>query len=167
MNLQDTSLHETIQKACDDILHFLDDMLASNSAVERNVQDDLVTLADLRKPVSLNRLFTSYVELSSLHFLVHTSSLLIFFQYRKVFHRIASRAVVPGSAAPIIICWVDVLLVKLSETIIFVAGGFCSVDPEGPSLLPSLKVQRENDKLLAAAQLPRQSSVWFEPSACV
>ena len=63
MNLQDTSLHETIQKACDDILHFLDDMLASNSAVERNVQDDLVTLADLRKPVSLNRLFTSYVEL--------------------------------------------------------------------------------------------------------
>jgi len=78
------------------------------------------------------------------------------FQYRKVFHHIAAQAVVPGTTAPIIICWVDILLVKLSEAIVFVAGGFRPRDLDEPSLLPSLKAQREDDKLLAAAQLPRE-----------
>ena len=50
MDFQDTSLHETIQKSADDILCFLDDILESNSTMERNVHDDLSTLADLRKP---------------------------------------------------------------------------------------------------------------------
>jgi hypothetical protein len=159
MDLQDTSLHETIQKACDDMLRFLDNILESNSTVERNVQDVISTLADLRKHVYSYCFFVWYIELTSLHRVVHTSSLSMLFQYRKVFHRIAARAVVPGTTAHIIICWVDVLLVKLNETIIFVAGGFRPGDPDGPSLLPSLKAQRENDKLLAAAQLPRECSV--------
>lgn len=109
-------------------------------------------------PIYSYRLFAWYIELTSLHRLVHTSSLSMLFQYRKVFHRIAARAVVPGTTAPIIICWVDVLLVKLNETIVFVAGGFRPRDPDEPSLLPSLKAQREDGKLLAAAQLPRESS---------
>lgn len=85
-----------------------------------------------------------------------TSFLTILFRYRHIFRRIASRAIVPGTAVPSIICWVDVLLVKLSKVVVFVAGGFIPEDSEWPSLLPSLKSQREHDKLVAAAQLPRK-----------
>jgi hypothetical protein len=156
--LQDTSLHETIQNACDDILHFLDDILASNSTVDRNLQDDLNVLAGICKAFWFRTLFPPRVVQTWLHLPVHTSFLSTLFQYRHIFHRIASRAVVPGTAAPIIICWVDVFLVKLGEIILFVAGGFCPEDADRPELLlPSLKVQREDDKLMAAAQLPRKS----------
>lgn len=53
---QDTSLHEVIQGACDDILRFLDDVLAtSNSSGDQNVHGDLIALADIRE-VPLNNI---------------------------------------------------------------------------------------------------------------
>jgi hypothetical protein len=154
MKLQDTSLHETIQTAYNDTLHFLDDILASSSAVNRNVPNDLIALADLRELISRT---TPYIQLTSITISVQTSFLSTLFKYRQIFRRIASRAVIPGTAAPIIVCWVDVLLVKLGEVTVFIAGGFAAEEPERASLLPSLKIQREDDKLMAAAQLPRKT----------
>lgn len=98
--------------------------------------------------------------------LVDSLFLSILFRYRQIFRQIASRALVPGTAAPIIICWVDVLLVKLGDVITFVAGGFCPPEPEKPSLL-GLKAQSEDDKLLAAAQLPRKCIHVFIRISCL
>lgn len=97
---------------------------------------------------------------------VQSSFISTLFQYRHIFHHIASQAVVPGTAAPVNICWVDVLLVKLSEAAVFVAGGFCLSDTERLSL-QSLKAQREEDNLLAAAQLPRESHSPYATSSII
>lgn len=148
---QDTSFHGIIQNACDDILHFLDDILSS--AADRNVPKDLITLVDMCKSI---RLHNSFHPIST-NISVRPSFLSTLFQYRQIFHRIASRAVVPGAAAPTIICWVDVLLVKLGDATTFVAGGFSSEESERSCLLPTLKIQREDGKLVAAAQLPRKN----------
>ena len=83
--------------------------------------------------------------------------MLLLFQYRQIFHRIAFQALPPGAAVPVSICWVDALLVQLSKVTIFVAGGF-NFDMDPFEQLESLRPQLEEDHLRAAAQLPRRSS---------
>lgn len=88
---------------------------------------------------------------------VNSTFMSLLFQYRQIFHRIAFRALPPGAAVPISICWVDVLLVQLWKVTIYVAGGF-TFDMDPYEQLESLRPQLEEDYLRAAAQLPRMSS---------
>jgi len=60
----------------------------------------------------------------------------------------------PRTAASTIVCWVDVILAKLGDAAVAVAGGF-SREPVEQPVFENLRMQREDDGLRAAAQLPR------------
>ncbi|KIK95375.1 hypothetical protein PAXRUDRAFT_37688, partial [Paxillus rubicundulus Ve08.2h10] len=77
----------------------------------------------------------------------------LLFQYRRLFHTIAARDFGPGSVPPAIVCWVDVVLARLGDLSAFVAAGFHENHPD-QTLPDVLKVQRQEDNLRAAIQLP-------------
>ncbi|KAK7463728.1 hypothetical protein VKT23_005665 [Stygiomarasmius scandens] len=56
----------------------------------------------------------------------------------------------PATNASTVVCCVDILLVKLAEATVVIAGGFPTPDP----LPETLRLQREDDTLRASSQLP-------------
>jgi hypothetical protein len=84
----------------------------------------------------------------------HFSFLVILFDYRKIFHDMAARALLPGTTASTTISWVDVILAKLGDAVVAIASGF-EVTSAEPPISKILKQQRDEDSLRAAAQLPR------------
>ena len=70
----------------------------------------------------------------------------LLFEYRAIFRTLAARQVPVGCSTSPVICWVDVVLARISA---LVDHPDC-VFPH----LPSLQKQREDDMLRAATQLP-------------
>ncbi|KAF8078475.1 hypothetical protein FPV67DRAFT_56573 [Lyophyllum atratum] len=81
------------------------------------------------------------------------SFLSILFHHRKVSRTIAAQAAIHNPVATVV-CWVDVVLAKLSALILTVASGF------SPHPLPPyskfIQSQREEDDVRAATQLPEK-----------
>jgi len=70
----------------------------------------------------------------------------LLFEYRAVFRTVAARHAPVGCSSPLVICWVDVVLARVSTLVDHPDCFF----PH----LPSLQRQREDDTLRAATQLP-------------
>lgn len=70
----------------------------------------------------------------------------LLFEYRAVFRTVAARQVPVGCSSSSVICWVDVVLARVSS---LVGHPDCNFPH-----LPSLQKQREDDTLRAATQLP-------------
>ena len=70
----------------------------------------------------------------------------LLFEYRAEFRTLAAREVPVGCSYSPVICWVDVVLARISALVDHPDSVF--VD------LPSLQKQREDDMLRAATQLP-------------
>ena len=70
----------------------------------------------------------------------------LLFEYRAVFRTVAARHVPVGCSSPLVICWVDVVLARISALVDHPDCFFAH--------LPSLQKQREDDMLRAATQLP-------------
>ena len=70
----------------------------------------------------------------------------LLFEYRAIFRTLAARQVPVGCSSSPVICWVDVVLARISA---LVDHPDC-IFPH----LPSLQRQREDDTLRAATQLP-------------
>lgn len=87
---------------------------------------------------------------------VRPSFLHLLFQYRRLFRAIAARDFKLNFAPLAIVCWVDIVLAKLGDVAALVAAGLDKDHPD-QSLPESLKVQREEDNLRAAIQLPGKS----------
>lgn len=85
----------------------------------------------------------------------HVSFLTILFDYRRIFHDIAARAL-NHAAASTTISWVDVVLAKFNDALVTIASGFLATSE--PPISKGLKQQRDEDTLRAAAQLPRRLS---------
>ncbi|KIJ21622.1 hypothetical protein PAXINDRAFT_95165 [Paxillus involutus ATCC 200175] len=128
---KDASLHGVIQECASTILSFLDRVLEQQELPGDSLWSVVTDVASIFKP-------------SFLHLL---------FQYRRLFHIIAARDLRPGSAPPAIVCWVDVVLARLGDVSAFVAAGFHENHPD-QTLPDVLKVQRQEDNLRAAIQLP-------------
>ena len=75
----------------------------------------------------------------------------LLFKYRAVFRTIAARQVPVGCSPSSVICWVDVVLARISS---LVEHPECTF-PD----LPSLRKQKEDDTLRAATQLPGSYSL--------
>ncbi|KAK0465431.1 uncharacterized protein EV420DRAFT_959004 [Desarmillaria tabescens] len=74
------------------------------------------------------------------------------FSHRTVFHRFAVSSVLRSTST--IVCWVDVLLAKLADAIVMVAGDGSQLSDIQHS--EEWHLQREEDNLRAASQLPSQ-----------
>ncbi|THH20831.1 hypothetical protein EW146_g599 [Bondarzewia mesenterica] len=129
----DTSLHERIQRASSSILCFLNGIIFSGSTQEHILLDQVGLFLELVRNDFLAKLF----------------------EYRQVFHNIATRSLAPGATVSVVVCWVDVILIKLAESSLVLAGGAKSDSSNGGVFL-SLHKQREEDALRAAAQLPHK-----------
>jgi len=70
----------------------------------------------------------------------------LLFEYRAIFRTLAARQVPAGCSSSPVICWVDVVLARISSLVDHPDCFF----PH----LPSLQKQREDDTLRAATQLP-------------
>lgn len=70
----------------------------------------------------------------------------LLFEYRAIFRTVAARQVPVGRSCSPVICWVDVVLARISALVDHPDCAF----PH----LPSLQKQREDDMLRAATQLP-------------
>lgn len=84
---------------------------------------------------------------------VHVNFLTTLFGHRKAFHDMAGRMTAQNTMASTVVCWVDILLAKLSVFVMNIAGGFSPNFQDG-SLSGNLKLQQEADCVRAAAQLP-------------
>ncbi|OCH96529.1 hypothetical protein OBBRIDRAFT_8420 [Obba rivulosa] len=125
----DIAQHEVIKKSSNALLLFLENVIAA----------EVESVEDLR------------IIQATVCALLDTSFLAVLFEFRQIFHVIASRSVAPGGAS-LVVCWVDVVLVKLSDAVVVIAGGIESTTGE-PELV-TLRRQREEDMLRAAIQLP-------------
>ncbi|RDB28824.1 hypothetical protein Hypma_015376 [Hypsizygus marmoreus] len=128
---QDNSLHADILVASDSIIRFFD----ANSSPTLSTSNRVKILS----------IFADLVDVSFLS---------VLFDHRKVAQNMAARATTPGTTSSTIICWVDVLLAKLSVFAMAVANGFSP-----PSLAVSsdyMRAQRDEDCIWAASQLPEK-----------
>lgn len=70
----------------------------------------------------------------------------LLFEYRAAFRTVAARQIPIGFSSSPVICWVDVVLARISSLVEHPEYAF----PH----LPSLQKQKEDDMLRAATQLP-------------
>lgn len=70
----------------------------------------------------------------------------LLFEYRAIFRTVAAREIPVGCSSSPVICWVDVMLARISS---LVEHPECTCPH-----LPSLQKQKEDDMLRAATQLP-------------
>ena len=82
----------------------------------------------------------------------------LLFQFRAVFHRIASYNA-QGGHTSVVVSWVDVILAKLGHAITLATGALFDVVPIAQDEPHSVRAQREDDMLRAAVQLPGKSGV--------
>ena len=75
------------------------------------------------------------------------------FILRDIFHKVAASEM-PQSSSSTVVCWVDVILVKLSHAMLAVIGSHCN--PKG-LVSETLTQHREEMTLRAILQLPRMS----------
>ncbi|KAH7915402.1 hypothetical protein BJ138DRAFT_1142007 [Hygrophoropsis aurantiaca] len=128
---KDDSLHKGILFASSAILKFLDSLLALRFDDDEGIEHALKQLIELW----------------------HPSFLCLLFQYRRLFHNIATRGLAAGAAIHAVICWVDVILAKFGVVASFVAGGLQPVSSQR-CISVTLQLQNEDNQLRAAAQLP-------------
>jgi hypothetical protein len=88
---------------------------------------------------------------------VNPSFLEVLFMYREVFHGLASQALLHDTTLSAVVSWVDVILANLGEAIAVVATDF-HAESLPPSMPRVLDVQRAEDGLWAASQLPGRIS---------
>ncbi|KAI0068407.1 hypothetical protein BV25DRAFT_1987190 [Artomyces pyxidatus] len=142
--------HEAIQTLdtldIDSVVHkssHLEQIAGASGALLRLLEAILTSSTDEMNP-GLIELFAQ---------MTHEAFLCRLFEYRRAFQFIASRDISPGTAPSAIVCWVDLILTKLGEATVVIAGG--SGDRSDDTLaVASLAKQKENDSLLAATQLP-------------
>lgn len=79
---------------------------------------------------------------------VDVDFLSVLFEYRQVFYGIAAQSASTTNSSTILVCWVDVVLAKLSLLSLNVASGL------SPKLHGALTDYRERDCVQAATQLP-------------
>ncbi|KAF9650667.1 hypothetical protein BDM02DRAFT_1285806 [Thelephora ganbajun] len=104
--------------------------------------------------------------LKTLSLIANQSFMLLLFEYRAMFRTLAAQQVPVGCSSSSVICWVDVVLARISALVDHPDCAF----PH----LPSLQKQREDDVLRAATQLPvswLEAAGWFasedaSPAAC-
>ncbi|KAF9786112.1 hypothetical protein BJ322DRAFT_1210647 [Thelephora terrestris] len=104
--------------------------------------------------------------LKALSLIANESFMSLLFEYRTIFRTLAARQVPVGRSPSSVICWVDVVLYRISA---LVDHPDCIL-----AHLPSLQKQREDDMLRAATQLPGswlEAAGWFasedaSPAAC-
>ncbi|KAI9057102.1 hypothetical protein FKP32DRAFT_1396611 [Trametes sanguinea] len=128
---QDEQSHTTVQRVSDALLSTLDRIIAT----ERTCDSDLPSIR------------------AALHALLSESTLTLLLEYRAVFREIASRSLQASSTA-VAVCWVDVILAKLGQSIITAAGLFYDVTRSDKGQPEALRTQKQEDMLRAAIQLP-------------
>lgn len=143
---KDTSLHGDILKASNSIIRFLDDCCAL--PLDTRLKAKAVSyFPHLGTPVFLNVFCTHLIE-----FIVDATFLSCLFDHRKTSQNIAAQTLKLTTAAPTIVCWVDVVLAKLSALAVTIASGF---SPKMLGLRSGyMRPQREDDCIRAATQLP-------------
>ena len=70
-----------------------------------------------------------------------------------LFRDIASREL-DASTSTITVCWVDVILAKLGQAVLYVAGAFNGIRAFEGEQPEAVRAQKEEDMLRAAVQLP-------------
>ena len=70
-----------------------------------------------------------------------------------LFRDIASREL-DASTSTITVCWVDVILAKLGQAILYVTGAFNGIRVFEGEQHEAVRAQKEEDMLRAAVQLP-------------
>ena len=84
------------------------------------------------------------------------SFLVILFEQRNIYQQVAARANNTTSTGGTIVCWVDGVLTKLSDTIMEVASSSSLATSSKQEIMSTaLREKWEDDQLRAAAQLPR------------
>ncbi|EMD41766.1 hypothetical protein CERSUDRAFT_90342 [Gelatoporia subvermispora B] len=126
----DDTHYQTIENNSRAILAFLDNVVSHDSGSISGVQAIQAAICAL-----LDGSFMS-----------------LLFDYRRIFHIIAAKAMSPGSTSSLVVCWADVVLVKLSEAIVAIARGGDEL-PREPEFI-TLRRHKEDDLLRAAIQLP-------------
>ncbi|PBL00741.1 hypothetical protein ARMGADRAFT_1160030 [Armillaria gallica] len=126
ISADDENMHEVIAHASNIMLRFLDELKSRQKDIRETYPD-----------------LTLVLQPSFLHTL---------FAHRTVFHHIAVSSAVDATST--IVCWVDVLLAKLADAIIMVAGNGSQLS--GVQHSEEWHLQREDDNLRAASQLPSQ-----------
>ena len=82
---------------------------------------------------------------------VQTLFMSLLFDYRNLFHSMAADALLPGTAASTIVCWVDVILASMGEAVVELAyGRKIHTDESGDAV----RKHCDDNNLRAAAQLP-------------
>ncbi|KAI0051744.1 hypothetical protein FA95DRAFT_201272 [Auriscalpium vulgare] len=146
--------YETIGSASSTILRFLDSVVTAPKAkgLSHDLIDDFIAIG----MCSMYSVAISLLKCMRLS-IVEPSSMSQLFDYRRAFHAIAARNLPPGPTSSVVVCWVDVVLTKLVEAIVVVAGG---ANPHGREngMTGSLAQQKENEALTTASQLPQSWS---------
>lgn len=94
--------------------------------------------------------FLSKLKMRCVH-AVDPSFLAMLFEYRAIIYDIAARN---ADGQTQIVCWVDLILAKLSQAVIAAAGSLCGVVHSHRDQPSTILAQRNDDMLRAAAQLP-------------
>lgn len=125
-------VYERIHHASKMILCLLDEIICARSS-DAKLLNLLRYFLELTSPIFLSKLF----------------------EYRQAFYSIAARLIAPGTAPSVVVCWVDVILTKLSDATLVVVSGTHS-DLSSTQAFNSLHKQQEDDAIRAATQLPRR-----------
>ena len=78
------------------------------------------------------------------------------FELRGVFHAIAMQNMDDRNSSKTIVCWADVVIARLGQAAVIVAGTFFDVAPHDHGQPPSVRAQKDDDVLRAALQLPSE-----------
>ncbi|KAF5390250.1 hypothetical protein D9757_002798 [Collybiopsis confluens] len=100
-------------------------------------------------------------ELDLFALLVRPTFIQVLFAQRRMFHNIAIKALLPGTTASIVVCWVDEHLAKLADTTAMIIT-FRSF--QNRVLSDAMKARFEDDGLRASAQLPGEATFEQEDS---
>lgn len=87
---------------------------------------------------------------------VDADFLSLLFKFRALFRFIAASTTVETSTS-VIVCWADIILAKLGQAIVAVAGSSFDVASSDHTIPQSVRAQRQDDMLRAAVQLPGES----------
>ena len=78
------------------------------------------------------------------------------FELRGAFHAIAMQNMDDRNSSKTIVCWADVVVARLGQVAVVVAGTFFDVAPHDHGQPPSVRAQKDDDALRAALQLPSE-----------
>ncbi|RDX56001.1 hypothetical protein OH76DRAFT_587645 [Lentinus brumalis] len=129
----DEGLHETVRSISSTILLHLD-RLVGQSDDDSGEERRLVLLA-----------------------LLDPDFLSLLFAFRTLFRAIAASSTDDRNAS-VIVCWADIIIVKLGQAITIIAGSYFDISSSDQVYPESVLVQREDDMLRAAVQLPEKWS---------